>query len=657
MVMIVSSAQVQIGVGNSSGGGKTSFLGYTGHWSKTKKNTFVVDKDSLGHGSGTLTISPNGSLQTGSPDNVAWNKLVDDALESQKKYEESLNNVEDNLSVSTHHLNQILLADAKASEQNWKSYKIPSENDKQGIESVNTNSALPAIVKDCQDFKADYDEVINFYHKHKNDKDGDLAVPIPPVLTYECYACDSNLRKQNNNAVERYVQDFIKEEKELIGKANQIMNFLMRMGMDQFGVFRDDDYEQYFTHNSKNPAKAGACSYISPNELSKATQWLSIYLFLRAEKLLRQYRKDYKTFQAVDMTYMTARSILLQSEVEENTNDSFKELAEMVYENFYYYFGELKKHDYRQIGNLPFVFNLLREGEMLNGNEQNFEKNLPKIRDIMNGFTLSINMDIRIGKKGFDRSTHLQGTCKIGPDFVQEQGKCYRWVVLDDSKTDKLGIFKEKEEQQIDCDLITNLYAMPGLSDLKYVGTKKFNVALWTLNMDFCNSGKDSIILGPFLPVPKDATLWESSKGPQSLGTISSEYFEDVSAQKKAVDDGKAREDLEKYKESQKEQIAQLKALAEKMKTDAPSQKMADYQEMQVKIQHIKSSANAGAIPIMLFLDFPLPVQNNQETLVHTIFDAKKINPKNEPIVNHGFYTIDIVNLAGSKTITPISKK
>jgi hypothetical protein len=275
---------------------------------------------------------------------------------------------------------------------------------------------------------------------------------------------------------------------------------------------------------------------------------------------------------------------------------------------------------------------------------------LQRLQKIWNGFKLSIEMDIKIGKDNGYRLAHLKGECHIIPAFQRDSNQCYTWVVADENLTDIIGFIRPAVQQTIDCNLIANeIISPPQAPKLVYVGTRKYTSTLQSLAMDFCNPGHDTIMLTGFRPNPATAGLWQIPyAGPQNLGANGMEhFFEDEEARKKLAVDGEAQ----KAAGDMKQQAEQLKKQMEQLKSQMTGpQAGANYEKMMELFNSTHKPGTAAVTGKILWLFFLMPVQNNSNVLVDKRFDAKEINPREAPVIQYGYYTIHIENDGNGKT-------
>ncbi|HVU57562.1 MAG TPA: hypothetical protein VHD83_21010 [Puia sp.] len=663
----------------ASAAGQTSdthyFLWFKGHWNKNKKNEFVIEglADSTlsglpsggaaGNPGGSITIDPDGSLHphTGAAD--SWNKWVDNAIQSEDGFIQVLSDPRENIEPATYHFYQTLLPDAQQRKQQLQDYKIdPAKDMLMGEKPAPLPPAktLADVVGDyCKQARPDYDQVMNFYKDHIKGHGNDLNSPPPPAFEYSCYACDSNLRKVYDTTIEHYVRDFLHPEDNIIRKGLDILHNMALIGLEPGGGVNVDLYDALFYHNKKDPSGSGACAYLSVSELYQAVFETLHHLYYRAEKLVLTNNKNFKAASAIIRTYITvAREWELLSGSETAFSSIQPELAGLIKRNIDFYFDAFKHNDWRTIGNIPFILSLYREEGMFNeGNDQDFQEYLPQLQKICNGFKLSIEMDIKIGQNGGYRLAHVKGDCHIMPYFMQDSNQCYKWVVADEDNLDGLGFYKPSQKQTIDCQLINNeLIVPPNAPKPVYIGTRKYTTELRSLSMDFCHPGHDTIMLTGFTPNPKTAGTFQLPYVPpqnMGLGGLES-FFEDVMAKKRLAEDGEARQAAGEVKEQGEDLKRQAEALQAQMGKGHDAATLEKLRELAGKARGMTTNAVVGKL---MYLDFLLPVQNNNSVLIDKVYDAKEVNPKLAEVVVYGRYTVHIENNGNGKTKKPALKK
>jgi hypothetical protein len=670
--------------GNRAGAKDSGFFGdshhylwFTGHWSKTKKNVFIIDKGSgglpaggaaggaaggdgsegdegtgkgLASGGGTVTVNPDGTVNISGPGVDAWNKRVDAAKQQADDWVQQLSNPANNADPRAQHLSDLLLPDAQEQQQQWNDYSIDKKQDlltpdtRPGDASPSKPAAPQRTLNDaanemCTASKSDYDMVMAYYKSIRHAKDADLNVPPPPEFEYDCYVCDSDRRKVYDTTIAHYERDFVHPEDSMIRKALGMMrNFLLLNGNENT---ISNEVDQAFS-------KGGACYYMSYGELNEAMLTIIMHAYRRAEKLVDKYKNDFRACEAIARTFLgVARGFELVSGNTSSVDRYLEELAPILGRAFDFYYQKLRQNDWKQVANIPMLLGLSRQISLLGSNsgDYRFEYYFKKLKTIMNGFVLTVDMDSKFGRDQGYWLSHVKGQCHIGPDFQRDSNQCYKWVVLDEKRISPIdSMYQTKALQEIDCDLLAN--QMTGSQYVPvYVGTKKYTINLQGLRMDFCSPGQDTIILSRFYPNPKDSGWWRIPHAPlTNLGISGEQFFEDVKRQKELAESGQAQQAAANYQAQNEDMIAKMKAMAEQMKSDTGKRTFQDYQKIMDMANKVRQSANNGVLAKIMYLDFELPVENGKQILVDKKFDGKKINPEIAEAVIYAFFNIHIEN-------------
>jgi len=674
------------------------FLWFTGHWSPAKKNTFVAT-GLYGNASGsassgaptgggtTVTIGNNGTVHVSSPGIDSWNRWVHGAVASGQQFIQQLENPHDNLDPATHHLYQLMLPDAEEYQQELQDIGIDAAQDilspdissgqstgsgqygtsagssqsagsdgsstssgsnqsgtssasnQSGTSSGSGQSGTSPVSGQftgasqsgqsagtqptddyCRQAKADYDEVISWWKAHRHDKYEDLTYSPPPGLEYNCYSCDSGMRSVYQQTIDNYVRDFFHPEDNLLNKAFAIMK------------------ARYLS----------PCSYMDMDDISTAAYDIAHHAFSRADKMMHENRKNFKAVEAVAKTWLKAAHDLIMIGGDAGIeNEGLAEIGAIRALAVDYYLGELQHNDWRQIGNIPFLIDLMHKEALTSGKESGSGDFPARLRQIWNGFELSIDMDIKVGRDGGYVIIHQKGKCHIIPAFQQDSNQCYKWVVADENKVDKQGFFMPSALQTIDCNLLDAEMITPRARP-KYIGTKYYRTTLKSLSMDFCNPGHDTILLTNLYPNPTTAGLWEMpGAGALNLGDNGvDEFFQSLADRKRLADDGEAKKAAAQMKQQAQQLVAQMQTLKTQM---GSHQGAANYEKMMELAQKARSLSTAPAAGKMMYVDFILPVQNNNAVLVDKRWDAKEINPTESAVIVYGYYTIHIENAGKSK--------
>jgi hypothetical protein len=671
--------------------GATHFLWYTGHWSKTQKNVFIIDKSGAtgnggggaggfgggasagtggggtgsggNSGGGTITIGPDGSVQMSGGTVDAWNKKIDDAEQSADNYLQILNNQGDNLEPSTHKLYEMLKPDADSQKQQIAALKIDPKQDilSQGKPDKPVSN-MDAATAYCKSAKADYDQVMAFYKDHVKNHDADLNVPMPPGFEYECATCDTTIAQVYASTINNFIRDFMHPEDSIIRKGFEILH-QVALGESHLQVaLTADEYSALFSPNMKDPSKSGPCSYIDMTALSNAVNQTIRHLYLRAQKLVRDNKNNFRAIEAVSRTYLTiARQWQLTNGDQGGFEDMFPLMQEIVGKAIDFYVQKFKNNDWREIGNLTHILALFRQQALFGGernNDKATDEYLADLQRVINGFELSVEMEIKVGNGPSYEYAHVKGKCHIIPEFSRDKNQCYKWVVADENgPTESLGFYKKKNLQSIDFDLITNeRVSPPPIPKMTYTGTKFYTALLRNLSMDFCNPGHDTIMLSGFIPNPPSAGTWViPNMGKQNMGLNNMEqFFESIEDKKKM--EGEAQKQSDEMQQKGEEIRAKIEALQQDANMQKSGQNGNQPNNME-KIQELREQMEAlstnSALGMMLYVDFLLPVQNNDQTLVKHVYDAKDINPEEAPAIMIGNYTIRIENKQNGPTKKP----
>lgn len=164
--------------------------------------------------------------------------------------------------------------------------------------------------------------------------------------------------------------------------------------------------------------------------------------------------------------------------------------------------------------------------------------------------------------------------------------------------------------------------------------------------MDYCHPGQDTILISSFLPEPNAmAGAWvypnDPHKVPSGINGVD-HYFQDINKMKELAQSGAATQQADIIKEKSEKIEAQMKTLAKQMNGSHDASQTGNYQKMLNLGNQIKQLASNENVAPLLYIDFPLQIQNNTSTLFKKQFDAKQINPEIASVIEHGLLTIDI---------------
>lgn len=635
------------------------FLWFSGHWSKTKKNTFITTsyKDSLGGkaiqigGGSTIALAPDGKVTISSPGIDDWNKKIDDGENELEKTINQMKDPSNEMSEWSYHFNEATVPLLDSLKTQWASYKIGKKEDILNQTQKNKTPApsMKSVAEQfCKKVEPKYQAIIDFYNAHLHDKSYDN--PPPPQFDFTCYACDTNLVKKQANEDSIYESNFFKPENKLIEDGLSIEHDLELMGLNQ-DVYEGNTpsyklYETLFHKDKNNPSKSGPCSYLDNQELNKAIVFLTMRQYYKAEKLLMDNRDNFQAAKAETETFLTAaRSCMLSGF---SVDSHLAELGGLVKKTLDYYFNKLvKDHDWSQLANIPFIIELAREYRLMGG-QLDDEQFVSQIYKVLNGFQLKIEMDIKVGKDNGYMIAHLKGKTKITPEFKYGSDSCYEWVVAEDAPN-SLGEPIKKGDQRIDVDVLDNEMILP--KKPTYTGTKKYWCVLGKLKMDYCHPGMDSILLTGFNPDPVMNGTWiyPTISEPVRSGINGLDhFFVDLALMQQLAESGALLKQTEAIQAQTLKLENQIKDMQANMRNSQGSSRSEDYQKMNDMITQLRQlTANQTMGPVM-YMYFPLQIQNNNTVLFNKRFDAKDINPGLADVVVYGYYTVDIEYTGGN---------
>ncbi|MFL5742972.1 MAG: hypothetical protein ACJ75B_22320 [Flavisolibacter sp.] len=629
---------------------KNDFLWFKGHWSTTKKNVFVIDSSS--GTSGTVTVKGDGSLNIQTGDEKNWNRRLDDAVKDIEAMETKYIEGENQMQEIARNMHLLLKPELDTLKNNWQSLKVQPAKDEQVNPSNGLTNKAKTLEQDCQQWKPKYDAIINYYEAHHKDKDADLNNPPPPEFNYDCYSCDSNLRKFYFRKLSSYTHDFFLPESDLLRDAMSMLRSLVMVGrsddIDGTAVNVSMDQQTAETidkafHKDKNdPSKSGSCAYLENWKLTNAIQFLAMRCLWRAKKLVRDnYKsKNYAAVEACIRVYCQALrdNCLLGFATDRGQDEYMIDLAVMVGEVYNQYKNKLlKEHDWSQLGNLPFIIGLLRSKAFLG--ESSEDESYVKLIDILNRFHLTIDMDIKVGGNGQYAIAHLKGESKVCPYFQQDSNRCYKWVLVED-KPDPANRPVKKAVQEIKCGVIANEIIGGGPTPV-YIGTKNYLAMMKQLRMNFCNPGEDTIVLTGFRPDPIMGGVWQIPRAPNELLNINGldQNFMDFDKMEELYQSGEAAAGAADEEKKAKMMMAQLQAMKASSGGKMDMKQIQKLQEMGSQITALGTDSRVAA---MLQFDFPLEIKNKDNTLVKKVVNAQETNPKAASVISYGYYRVTI---------------
>lgn len=621
------------------------FLWFHGHWDKKQKNTFLINS-SYG-GGGTVIIESDRDVRLNTNDEDEWNNNIDVGINELQKWEDEFTASSVDRQEYAHHFNERLISILDNLKNNWKSNKINPKDNLVSLKLKQWQGFKNHLFNWCATNKPVYESIMDFYKKHRHDKNADLQNPPPPEFSYDCAGCDTSIQNRQDTIVAHYVIKFSNPELKLLHEALRIVHDLGEAGyVDDIlkgprSITTDNEQgrilDQAF-RRSKDPSKTGPCAYIDFYDLNDAIVFLAIRLKSRAEKLLRDYENDYAATKAVLKTYLSV--MRLNSLLGLSTNVKYGDLAYMSHELYDHYFDELvKKHDWTQLSNIFFLIKLERQCQLLGSNEFPAKEGFQKLLEVLNSFQLKIEMDIKVGRQGGYIITRLKGKSKIAPEFEPDSEQCYTWVAALD-KPDRIGNPVKQGAGVIHMDLLDNEMVAPGPHPV-YIGTKKYYTELKLLKMDFCHPGQDTILFTKFISDPPAGGMWKVPYSPNQAYNIwnTDSFFKDDNKIIQLAKSGAFEQQAQVMKQKGLQLKAQMEAMESKMKN---SNSMPDIHKLQEIVNQVQGLGNNKNLSPVFYIDFPLQIHNGTKTIFHKRFDSKQVNPLAAEAVIYGYMTIDI---------------
>lgn len=120
-------------------------------------------------------------------------------------------------------------------------------------------------------------------------------------------------------------------------------------------------------------------------------------------------------------------------------------------------------------------------------------------------------------------------------------------------------------------------------------------------------------------------------------------YFQDEMAKKEIAESGEGEEAATQLKTQALQIKTQMEALKQQMSSSSGgANNLASYQKILELFNNARDLTSNMPMAKMLYVDFSLPVQNNNPVMVNKKFNAKEINPSLSDEIIYGYYTIHI---------------
>jgi hypothetical protein len=581
-----------------------------------------------------------------SPGIDEWNKRIEKNI---KELDDEIKKKSDpHQDEASYHLYKPVIPLLEDQKKRWEGLKADDKVTVLGPskEELDEDKMIAAWSETCRKLKPKYDAVLAFYRAHKKDKYKDLLNPPPPVVDYYCFSCRPGAKDERYRNDTAYAKAFMEPEAGLFRQAADIAKFLEQINYT--GVWNSSDavMSSIFRH-SKDPNKEGACGYLFQEDIGEMMRFLVSRLHLRAFKLAEDNKKNPGAASAIAQTLLTATresTLLLGSNLHEDDEELALIRDEYIGKTLDKHLDTLvAHHQWQELGNIPFIYSMIRQYALLGGDEW---PNLKMLFKLLNSFRINLELDVEAGKKDARFHAHLKGSARIMPEFYEGTDSCYAWVVCDDAE----GPFvppKKKPSQEIKLSLLTNEL----ISEVngRYAGTYIYHCFLKSLHLNYCHDGGDSIFLSPITPDPNMAAgTWfypNTGSVPGGIYNLDMTYFRNLDQVASSAKSGELERGAEDFREKSQATLDLAKKVAAEMKRGGDPRKQADYQKLMEQMNQFRAGQNR-AMEQAMAIGFPLvEKQTLTRTLFRKRFDAKEINAgtKLEDLIVYGYYTVEIV--------------
>ena len=653
------------------------FFWYSGHWSTTKKHTFVVDGkgnsglpggSASGNDGGTVTITPDGKVHVQGGEADEWNKKITDGLNDLDKFKQEATGNSQEANELAYHMNAALKPLLDSTQAEWTGYKIDPKQDILTPEQQGMQNLTQKVKENCQQFRARYEQIIQYYQAHKKDNENTVQNPLaPPELDEDCVTCDTTKAKEYRKKVNDFLDKFFQPETDMMKDALGLLRNLMMIGKSTdfdgasgASVSQDmaDALESLFKPNKKDPSQSGACSYIDTYDLINAIKFFPMHARLRAYKLYKDYKKDFKAAKAVIRANMMASRECAMMGFTTDDAELFKNSASMIHDAYFYYKNKLvKDHDWSQLSNIPFILDMARSYYMMSNQDLDgppawseddkagSKSGIRQLFDIQNHFYMILEMDLKVGRSGGYTYSHVKSDpVKIAPDLNYKEGRCNAWVVIL-NQPNSLGFPVKDMYQTIHFNLLANEFHTQGESP-EYKGTKKYLNHLQFLKMDFCDPGKDSLLLTSIQPDPPGGPGFFARGYRVMLAGLAAgdRFFMNEKEMKELAVSGKAQQQMNTNVSQMQDRLAQMQSLAAQMGGTHDSASLAKLNQIKDMNNQVRSMNNNSNLAPMFYIYFLLKPNNKDNIIANMKFDAKEINAgtRLEEIIMQGEYKVRI---------------
>lgn len=512
--------------------------------------------------------------------------------------------------------------------------ELPKVDEEKAIQTL-----VDKLLQQCQQKQTEFNEIVDFVKQHKADKDFNL--PVPPDMDYEhCWDCQPEKQELFDKEVDKYIEDFFREESQRIRNLFELERNMMLLGFNEKASFNGNTNDplnvamvQLFFSGNKN-----ACSWM-PSAMSQTPDL--VYRLInhavdKAYSLFKKYKKDYHHLVAVTRVLLSVardRALIMG---DATSGDYYLPQIASAFGNFLYDYRErFRKPDYYVFTNTRFYFDLARQYLLAGGDQSKNEETVNWFLKY-NRFKLHLDIDCKQGAQGGYILAHLKGDnyVRIVPDSTD----CVAVRLIESGDA---GV----KEQNLKLHLEAVDVVSPPPRPI-YVGTHNWETSMPDIRFHLCESRKDTIIAHAIFPEGFRETWSIPGMGSMSAGIVQGLlmlWFEDQNHVDESVSEVEGHKG-EIEAEFQK-QAAKMKTEAEKYrqgmtKGKAPTmEQQAKWKRMTEDMLAISNIKKYAPHRIGNFF-FPITLKN-EKVMIDESLDGKKLFPDNTGII-YAFFKIQL---------------
>jgi len=603
---------------------------FVGHW--VSKTVFKADSNYVTGGSvgSTITVNSSGSVAVQSQDIQQFNQQIDKGASSTNNMESQLKQELLPEGFNEYNLYTYSKQAMDTAQAFFTSLKISTTPSSSNSSSNPTANFSKAAAQQCQAEQGTYNSIIQFWQANRHSKSYTYTPP-PQADYFNCWGCNRPGQKTFEQQCKGYDTTFFEPESGMVKKALGMMKQMTLLGQDgDPGTSSDQNLQEAINslfHKSKsNPAGNGACAFLSYSDLSSAVAFLAVRMENKADQLFSDMKKaqNYNSYIPtirVELAAFRQAELLLGSTGQSNgsENQLLEKCGGLVSDLLNKIMDQaVTQHDLTYLADIPLMFELEREMELLGVGSSGEDAFLKKMDGLMH-YTLSLEMNIKVDMKNqqsqVTEAAHLKGSAEMVLEL--DTINCVRLVL---SKT---------ESGVLTANVLENTATYPKCSPT-YQGTMTYTMPSPQLTLHFCKQGAaDSLTLGGFSPKPATAGTWNQPCGgpPENLGINGLDgFFNDPNAivqraQGIKANAGPDKQALENMEAQAKQQAAQIMA---QMNSGGGMTSVAGGAGIK-SLMDMNDNTLMSSVINMGKLIFPVTIKNNA-TMIDQTLNAKQNN-------------------------------